>query len=145
MEGTLIAENSTGTLMNRKGEWGQNLPPKFGIVGVDDPDYGLQKKRDREDQEKEKVPKDSARKSRKRRKLAKENHSSEERQKTSSSEDIQSPDIVIAGPDTQTKRSSILNFLKPIRGRSELENSGENQVKTQISMPITQKQIKNKN
>ena len=32
MEGILIGEHSEGFLLNRKGEWGQNVPPKFGIL-----------------------------------------------------------------------------------------------------------------
>ena len=31
IEGLLIGEASEGTLMNRRGEWGQNLPPKLEI------------------------------------------------------------------------------------------------------------------
>ena len=31
MEGLLIGEAQEGTLMNRRGEWGQNLPPKLEI------------------------------------------------------------------------------------------------------------------
>ena len=31
LEGVLISEHK-GTLMNRRGEWGENLPPKFGIL-----------------------------------------------------------------------------------------------------------------
>ena len=48
LEGCLIAENREGQLMNRRGEWGQNLPPKIGIIGVEDSEYGLKKKRVRE-------------------------------------------------------------------------------------------------
>ena len=34
-EGQLIADNEEGTLLNRRGEWGQNLPPKLEIVVED--------------------------------------------------------------------------------------------------------------
>ena len=34
-EGQLIADHSEGTLLNRRGEWGQNLPPKLEIVVED--------------------------------------------------------------------------------------------------------------
>ena len=50
-EGTMIAESDPGTLINRKGEWGQNLPPKYGLLDVEDSSYGLKKKRDREEDE----------------------------------------------------------------------------------------------
>ena len=43
----LIAEHKTGRLMNRKGEWGQNLHPEFGILGSEEPGKHLMKKRDR--------------------------------------------------------------------------------------------------
>ena len=29
----MISEHRSGQLLNRKGEWGQNLPPQFGILG----------------------------------------------------------------------------------------------------------------
>ena len=32
LEGLLISESKVGTLLNKKGEWGENLPPKFEIV-----------------------------------------------------------------------------------------------------------------
>ena len=32
LEGILVSQAEEGTLMNRKGEWGQNLPPKLEIV-----------------------------------------------------------------------------------------------------------------
>ena len=51
LEGVLISEHNEGSLMNRKGEWGQNLPPQFSILGSDEPNKHLRKKRDRmEDQ-----------------------------------------------------------------------------------------------
>ena len=31
-EGLLISEHRGGPTMNRKGEWGQNVPPKFGLL-----------------------------------------------------------------------------------------------------------------
>ena len=34
-EGQLIADFTGGTLLNRRGEWGQNLPPKLEIVDND--------------------------------------------------------------------------------------------------------------
>ena len=34
LEGNLISEQGEGPLMNRKEEWGQNLPPKFGLCGT---------------------------------------------------------------------------------------------------------------
>ena len=35
LEGMKISEHKGGFLMNRRGEWGQNLPPKFGVLGRD--------------------------------------------------------------------------------------------------------------
>ena len=40
----MISESSPGSLMNRKGEWGQNLPQKFGISGCYDGSYFLKRK-----------------------------------------------------------------------------------------------------
>ena len=36
MEGLLIGEAKEGTFMNRRGEWGQHLPPKLEVVDPDD-------------------------------------------------------------------------------------------------------------
>ena len=37
--------------MNRKGEWRQNLPQKFGLIGEETANHGLKKKkRDREEE-----------------------------------------------------------------------------------------------
>merc|ERR1711954_588661 len=36
MEGLLIGEAKEGTFMNRRGEWGQNLPPKLEVVDPDE-------------------------------------------------------------------------------------------------------------
>ena len=48
LEGTLIAEYRKGELMNRKGEWGQNLPPQFGPLGEENPaEKRLRKERKR--------------------------------------------------------------------------------------------------
>ena len=33
LEGLLIADHTGSTLMNRRGEWGQNLPPQFTVEG----------------------------------------------------------------------------------------------------------------
>ena len=44
-EGTLISEPKSTTLMNRKGELGQNLPPKFGIETGAIPESGLREKK----------------------------------------------------------------------------------------------------
>ena len=41
LEGVLISEHIEGNLMNRKGEWGQNLPLQFGILGSDEPNGHL--------------------------------------------------------------------------------------------------------
>ena len=48
LESCLIAEIKEGQLMNRRGELGQNLPQKIEIIGVEDSEYGLKKKRIRE-------------------------------------------------------------------------------------------------
>ena len=50
LEDTMILESSQGSLMNRNGEWGQNLPAKFGIIGSEDGSYGL-KRKDRDEAE----------------------------------------------------------------------------------------------
>ena len=47
----MIAESAPGILINRKGDWGQNLPTKFGLVDAEDGSYGLKKKGDREEDE----------------------------------------------------------------------------------------------
>ena len=43
LEGTLITEFSEGNLMNRKGEWGQNLPPIFDVLD-DETEAGMVEK-----------------------------------------------------------------------------------------------------
>ena len=62
LEGTMISEHRSGLLLNRKGEWGQNLPPQFGILDSEDkaasrlrPEKGQKKKRVREEEEEEVV------------------------------------------------------------------------------------------
>ena len=48
-EGVLISEYREGALMNRRGEWGQHLPPKSGLLGVEEAHKGLKRKKDNED------------------------------------------------------------------------------------------------
>ena len=47
LEGVLISEHTGGTLMNRRGEWGENLPPKFGVLGRDEEEEGTVRNRKR--------------------------------------------------------------------------------------------------
>ena len=51
----MISEHKSGLLLNRKGEWGQNLPPKFGFLGTEE-DTRVRAKRVRKDQEVEQTP-----------------------------------------------------------------------------------------
>ena len=73
LEGTLISESTPGSLINRKGEWGQNLPPKFGLLETESGSYGLKKRKSREEQEldkeKELTESDVRRRKRQRREL----------------------------------------------------------------------------
>ena len=44
----MISEHRSGQLLNRKGEWGQNLPPQFGILGNEDEEgRGLRPEREK--------------------------------------------------------------------------------------------------
>ena len=63
LEGTMISEHRSGLLLNRKGEWGQNLPLQFGILGTEEeegsrlrPKRVRKKKRSRQEDEVEKTP-----------------------------------------------------------------------------------------
>ena len=44
LEGVMISEFRDDTILNRKGEWGQKFPPKFGILGDEDPQPGTKRK-----------------------------------------------------------------------------------------------------
>ena len=54
-EGFLISVAKQGTTLNRKGEWGQNLPPKITIDGEEDDEEGSGRKRKMTPGSKEKV------------------------------------------------------------------------------------------
>ena len=69
LEGTMISEHRSGLLLNRKGEWGQNLPPQFGILDSEDKVGSRlrpeKKKRGRKEEGEEEVEKTPCKKSRK--------------------------------------------------------------------------------
>ena len=60
LEGTMISKHRSDLLLNRKGEYWQNLPPKFGIIGTEGkersrlrPERSMKMKRSRQEERQE--------------------------------------------------------------------------------------------
>ena len=64
LEGLLISEHKGGPLLNRKGEWGEILPPKFGILDQNNPDRAQKKSSKRSMDEKSETTETPSKRSR---------------------------------------------------------------------------------
>ena len=132
LEGILIGEHKGGTLMNRKGEWGQNLPPRFGVLGRDEDDDPLERNRKRIQGRHEKDDDDDARPIKRKRVTPVLPVTVELSTSQKSKDDHQ--------PRVDVNHGSLFKYLKPInsktqRGKqcSEISIQNEDQLHNQLS------------